>query len=178
MRTMANERLRLRFAECSSSEEIAEVWQSELRREQRLNQLGFDGDGDVPVLGLEEMEDEVTMADAERRLALGLRDERLKYRAIRCRARPRERRGRHATRISTRQSARWTKMASKDWLADVLTLAKDLDMRVSPNGSKLTLLYDAHAIFVGSPEQCYAYLEGWRDGREHYLRYESRGANE
>ena len=40
-----------------------EVWQSEHRREQRLNNLGFGGDGDVVALGLDEMEDELTLED-------------------------------------------------------------------------------------------------------------------
>lgn len=39
-------------------------WQHEHRREQELDQLGFGGDEDVPLLGLETMEDEMTMEDA------------------------------------------------------------------------------------------------------------------
>jgi hypothetical protein len=79
---MASERLRLALAEASTQEQVAEVWHSEFLREQRLNNLGFSGDDDVCALGLEEQEDEFTMADAERRLALGLRDERHRYRGI------------------------------------------------------------------------------------------------
>jgi hypothetical protein len=41
-------------------------WQHEHRREQELDRLGFGGDDDCVALGLEEMEDEVTMEDAHR----------------------------------------------------------------------------------------------------------------
>jgi hypothetical protein len=62
---MAGERLRLALAECSTKEEVAEVWQLELRREQMLDNLGFGGDGDVPVLGLDEQEDELLMSQVK-----------------------------------------------------------------------------------------------------------------
>lgn len=41
-----------------------EKWQEEWRREQLLREAGFEGDEDVPVLGLETVEEEMTMADA------------------------------------------------------------------------------------------------------------------
>lgn len=63
-------------------EETLEDWQRDYRRSLHLDNLGFSGDGDVVALGLDETEDELTMADAERRLKYGIRDERHRYRGI------------------------------------------------------------------------------------------------
>lgn len=63
-------------------------------------------------------------------------------------------------------------------IGKTMDLAKDLDMKLAADASKLSVIYDGHAIFKGTPEECYVYMQGWRDGREHYLRYESRGAHE
>lgn len=68
--------------ERSRQEETIEDWQRDHRRSLHLDNLGFSGDGDVVALGLDETEDELTMADAERRLKFGIRDERHRYRGI------------------------------------------------------------------------------------------------
>lgn len=73
---------KLRLLERVETEETVESWQREHRLERRLASLGFSDDSDVVALGLDEMEDEVTMADARERLRMGIRDERHRYRGI------------------------------------------------------------------------------------------------
>lgn len=64
MSMMPITKLKLKTIE-TSEDEITEEWQHEHREEQRLARLGFGGDGDVPVLGLEEMEDELPWGQIE-----------------------------------------------------------------------------------------------------------------
>lgn len=65
-------------------EQVLEQWQLEHRSEQELDGLGFTDDDEVCVLGLDEMEDELTMEQAERlhRMAPFVNYERHAYRAI------------------------------------------------------------------------------------------------
>lgn len=59
-------RTKLVLQERSDDYETLEVWQREHREALRLDNAGFGGDGDVPVLGLEEMEDELLMSEARK----------------------------------------------------------------------------------------------------------------
>jgi hypothetical protein len=72
----------LRLYEQGELDHPLETWQTEHRRMLRLDSLGFGGDGDVVALGLDEMEDEITLDEARRRLKYGIRDERHRYRGI------------------------------------------------------------------------------------------------
>jgi hypothetical protein len=55
---------RLILIERNDDYETLEVWQREHRESQKLDNRGFADDSDVPVLGLEEMEDELLMSEA------------------------------------------------------------------------------------------------------------------
>lgn len=72
----------LKLIERTDDYESLDVWQVEHRREQKLDNAGFSGDSEVVLLGLEDMEDELTHEEAVRRLRLGIRDERHRYRGI------------------------------------------------------------------------------------------------
>ena len=72
----------LKLIERTDDYESLEVWQVEHRRERLLDDRGFSGDSEVVALGLDEIEDELTHEEAVRRLRLGIRDERHRYRGI------------------------------------------------------------------------------------------------
>jgi hypothetical protein len=57
---------KLMLIERSDDYETLEVWQREHRESQKLDNRGFADDLDVPVLGLEEMEDELLMSEARK----------------------------------------------------------------------------------------------------------------
>lgn len=48
-------------------------------------------------------------------------------------------------------------------IAQLRQLAKDCDMMIAPDGSKVTLVYNAFAIFKGSIKGAILYMSGWRD---------------
>lgn len=57
---------RLKLSEISYEATTEEEWQRRHKQERKLDELGFAGDDDVVTLGLDEIEDELTMQEAER----------------------------------------------------------------------------------------------------------------
>ena len=57
-------KLRLGFGGLYEQNEETQEWQKVMEIETRLDTSGFDGDGDCVVLGLDEMEDEMTLEKA------------------------------------------------------------------------------------------------------------------
>ena len=57
-------KLKLGFGGLYEQNEETQEWQKVMEIETKLNTSGFDGDGDCVALGLEEMEEEVTLSQA------------------------------------------------------------------------------------------------------------------
>jgi hypothetical protein len=74
--------MKLALKTISELEETDERWQADLKQRLYLENRGFGGDRDIPLLGLDTIEDELTTQDAERNHRLGIVDERYRYRGM------------------------------------------------------------------------------------------------